>query len=77
MKTASLAAIFAAIAAPALGDLPRGLESARLLPGWVDADGRRITALELVLAPGWKTYWRSPGDAGIPPSFDWRGAEEV
>jgi len=22
--------------------------------------------LEIVLAPGWKTYWRSPGDAGFP-----------
>jgi DsbC/DsbD-like thiol-disulfide interchange protein len=25
-----------------------------------------------VLPPGWKTYWRTPGDAGgLPPSFDW------
>jgi len=53
--------------------LPQGLRSARLLPGWTDAQGQRISALELVLAPGWKTYWRSPGDAGLPPQFDWRG----
>ncbi len=23
--------------------------------------------LEIEIKPGWKTYWRSPGDAGLPP----------
>lgn len=55
-------------------NLPQGLQSARILPGWTDADGQRIAALELVLEPGWKTYWRSPGDAGLPPEFDWKGS---
>lgn len=36
-----------------------------------------MAAVELQLAPGWKTYWRSPGDAGIPPVFDWSGSENV
>jgi DsbC/DsbD-like thiol-disulfide interchange protein len=27
------------------------------------------------LAPEWKTYWRMPGDSGIPPQFDWAGSE--
>ena len=27
-------------------------------------------ALRLRLAPGWHTYWRNPGDAGVPPSLD-------
>lgn len=45
---------------------------AEVLPGWILADGQRQSALRLTLAPGWKTYWRAPGDAGIPPSFDWR-----
>ncbi len=27
--------------------------------------------LEVQLAPGWKTYWRMPGDAGAPPQLDW------
>jgi suppressor for copper-sensitivity B len=27
--------------------------------------------LEMRLTPGWKTYWRSPGDAGLPPVIDW------
>ena len=33
--------------------------------------------LQIKLAPGWKTYWRSPGDAGIPPRFDWSGSQNV
>jgi DsbC/DsbD-like thiol-disulfide interchange protein len=36
-----------------------------------------MAAVNLDLAPGWKTYWRSPGDAGIPPSFDWSGSQNV
>lgn len=34
--------------------------------------------LEMELAPGWKTYWRIPGDAGgVPPEFDWSASENV
>jgi DsbC/DsbD-like thiol-disulfide interchange protein len=40
-------------------------------------NGGHMAALDLTLAPGWKTYWRSPGDAGIPPSFNWSGSENV
>lgn len=36
-----------------------------------------MAGLELRLAPGWKTYWRAPGDGGIPPSFDWSGSENL
>lgn len=44
---------------------------AELRPGWRMADGQQMAALHLQLAPNWKTYWRSPGDAGLPPEFDW------
>lgn len=44
---------------------------ASVLTGWQTDAGRQMVALRLELAPGWKTYWRSPGDAGIPPEFDW------
>ncbi len=33
--------------------------------------------LEFHLKPGWKIYWRSPGDAGYPPSIDWKGSDNV
>ncbi len=29
--------------------------------------------LEIKLQPGWKTYWREPGDGGIPPSLSRNG----
>jgi suppressor for copper-sensitivity B len=34
-------------------------------------------ALHIVLQPGWKTYWRSPGDAGYPPQLDVSGSTNV
>lgn len=58
-------------------DLPPGLVSASLLPGSAQPDGSILTALALELEPGWKTYWRSPGEAGIAPVFDWSGAANV
>lgn len=29
------------------------------------------------LAPGWKTYWRYPGDAGVPPQFDFSASDNL
>lgn len=51
--------------------------SHRVIEGWMESDGSYVAGLELTLAPGWKTYWRSPGDAGIPPEFDWRRARNL
>ncbi|WP_299549993.1 protein-disulfide reductase DsbD domain-containing protein [uncultured Tateyamaria sp.] len=48
-----------------------------VLQGWDLPDGRRLAAVRLVLAPGWKTYWRAPGDAGIPPHFNWSRARNI
>lgn len=48
-----------------------------LLPGWREPSGRHITALRIDLAPGWKTYWRAPGEGGIPPHFDWSASDNV
>jgi len=50
---------------------PAGVVSAEILPGWQTEAGTYMAGLHLRLAPGWKTYWRAPGDAGIPPRFDW------
>ncbi len=32
-------------------------------------------ALEFKIENKWETYWRTPGDAGLAPSFDWKGSE--
>ncbi len=38
----------------------------------VPEDAKTLSAaLHLRLEPGWKTYWRSPGEVGIAPSIDW------
>ncbi len=71
------AAALALIAAPALATTQDDVLSGQLRPGWQMENGGHMAAIELQLAPGWKTYWRSPGDAGIPPSFDWSRSENV
>lgn len=48
-----------------------------LMPGWRMTDGTHMSAIHMTLAPGWKTYWRAPGDTGIPPQFDWSGSQNV
>lgn len=48
-----------------------------VLDGGLTADGRYTGALRLTLREGWKTYWRSPGEAGIPPRFTWRGSRNI
>lgn len=47
---------------------------ATLLTGWRQADGSHMAGIRLELEPGWHTYWRAPGDAGIPPIFDMSGS---
>jgi DsbC/DsbD-like thiol-disulfide interchange protein len=42
------------------------------------ADGEAIDGgVEIQLEPGWHTYWRVPGDAGVPPQFDFSGSRNV
>jgi len=50
---------------------------ARLLPGRAEPGGARMVGLVLDVAPEWKTYWRHPGAAGIPPQFDWSGSRNL
>jgi suppressor for copper-sensitivity B len=53
--------------------------AARLISA-VEATGSSAVldvGLQLRLTPGWHTYWRTPGDAGFPPSIDWKGSENV
>jgi DsbC/DsbD-like thiol-disulfide interchange protein len=33
--------------------------------------------IEIKLQPGWHTYWRYPGDSGVPPRFSFAGSENV
>jgi DsbC/DsbD-like thiol-disulfide interchange protein len=50
--------------------------SARLILG--DAsDGRFHAGVEIKLAPGAITYWRNPGDAGVPPILSFDGSDNL
>ena len=42
------------------------------------APGKTVRAgVEIRLKSGWHTYWRYPGDAGVPPRFDFTGSQNV
>jgi DsbC/DsbD-like thiol-disulfide interchange protein len=62
------------IAFTASAQVPGDMVRAEMLSGWRMENGAHMSALRLTLAPGWKTYWRAPGDGGIPPLFDWTGS---
>lgn len=68
-------ALLLSLTSPARAE--EALVQAEVLPGWQTPDGTRMAGLRLRLAPGWKTYWRAPGDAGIPPVFDWSASTNV
>jgi DsbC/DsbD-like thiol-disulfide interchange protein len=36
-----------------------------------------LGGIALQLQPGWKTYWRTPGDSGVPPRFDFSKSENI
>lgn len=71
-----LAAIlaFAALPSPASAQsIPPA--KIRLVEGLVA--GKSWIAIELEVPQGWKTYWRSPGDSGVAPQFDWSGSQNI
>ena len=50
----------------------------RLIAGSPSAPDQELRAgVEVKLAPGWKTYWRYPGDSGVPPRFDFAQSKNV
>jgi DsbC/DsbD-like thiol-disulfide interchange protein len=50
--------------------------SVRLIAGGMQGDTLRA-GVEIKLQPGWKTYWRYPGDSGVPPAFSFAGSENL
>ncbi|MCW3780427.1 protein-disulfide reductase DsbD domain-containing protein [Defluviimonas salinarum] len=82
IKARSLALALPAVlallpATVAAQDLPANLVAAEIRGGWRTESGTQMAALHLTLAPGWKTYWRAPGEAGFPPQFDWSGSANI
>lgn len=49
----------------------------RLLDGGQMPDGQRLAGLEIRLQDGVKTYWRMPGESGLPPVFDFSASRNI
>jgi DsbC/DsbD-like thiol-disulfide interchange protein len=60
-------------ASPWLND---GHSAVRLLAG-SRSGAVLLGGIAFQLQPGWKTYWRTPGDSGVPPRFDFSKSENV
>src|SRR3954449_10531238 len=48
----------------------------RLLAG-SRSGGVLLGGIAFKLQPGWHTYWRTPGDSGVPPRFDFAKSENI
>ena len=65
----------AADASPWIEDTRSAL---RLIAGGQAAGAAGLRAgIEIKLASGWHTYWRYPGDSGVPPGFNFSGSDNV
>jgi len=54
--------------------------AARLIAGAArkSGDAKWLRAgIEIRLEAGWETYWRYPGDSGVPPTIDFAGSDNV
>ena len=45
--------------------------------GTSDGPANLLAGVQIELDPGFKTYWRNPGESGLPPAFDWAGSENL
>jgi DsbC/DsbD-like thiol-disulfide interchange protein len=84
---------FALAALAGAGDTQAQAQRVSLASPWVELHAARVrlvggppavksakaylAGVEITLGEGWKTYWRMPGDAGVPPSFSWTGSTNV
>ncbi len=74
MRRLVLAMLIGLFAAPAAAQIDNGQKvHARLVAesGEVAPGATLTVALEQVIRPSWHTYWRNPGQAGLPTTIDW------
>lgn len=71
-------ALPAAAAPPGFGAWSNGAEAqVRLISAGIGEDGRLHGGIEVMLDPGWWTYWRTPGAAGLPPVIDFAASRNL
>ena len=72
---ASLLAIFPALAGMTTPWIKNDVIQARLV---LARDAKQhFAGVEIVMQPGWHTYWRYPGASGIAPSFDFSASQNL
>jgi DsbC/DsbD-like thiol-disulfide interchange protein len=64
-------------ASPWSGDQRSAARLLAAVRGESGASGILRAGLEIKLSEGWKTYWRYPGDSGVPPRFDFSQSDNV
>src|ERR1700704_3395422 len=77
--------VLLAVSPPAMADGASAWDGTQRAAVRLIAGERRVekgatidrAGIEIRLAQGWKTYWRYPGDAGIPPRFAFAGSRNV
>lgn len=76
---AALVALVASVAPLNAAETPRSIadEKVSLIVADTGRDAAAIIGLRMVLKPGWHTYWRTPGDSGLAPTFDWSASKNV
>ncbi|MCP4070200.1 MAG: hypothetical protein GY742_00495 [Hyphomicrobiales bacterium] len=50
---------------------------ARIITIFDPVEGIIEGIIEVELQPGWVTYWRNPGESGIPPQFDFSNSRGI
>lgn len=77
MKHLISATLALMLATPLAANPADGVVDLDVLTGWRTDRGTHMAAFQITLAQGWKTYWRVPGDGGIPPRFAWSGSRNL
>jgi len=67
----------AALAEPVSPWVRDGGAALRLIAGEQPVAGPLRAGIEIRLDSGWKTYWRSPGQSGVPARFDWSASRNL
>ena len=70
-------ALLALMATPAYAGPADHNTTLTVLAGPQTSRGSVMAGLRIDMSDGWKTYWRAPGDAGIPPIIQWFGSNNV
>ncbi|WP_192847433.1 protein-disulfide reductase DsbD domain-containing protein [Aureimonas sp. AU40] len=77
LRPLALLPLFLAAVLPASAASQAEVEGAHVTLTAIESESAIRAALDIDLKPGWKTYWISPGAAGLAPRIDFGGSEGI